>query len=234
MLPYPGPQEVRQYYEKYLDKKRSDNPAYLTEGYWESFCREKDLTLGDLQYPVKSRAGKALLDVGCAVGQFLRYMQGHGLKVSGIDVSEELVASARKHGLDCSTRSLWDISGTFGVMSMWHVIEHVEDPMKYLARVHAMLEPEGDFLIETPCTGVISDAFGENWRFLMPVEHIHLFSQDGLFRALTTTGFSVRNWVRFGSGNDSGTIPAVPKQAADRVAKRLGIGDTIAVWCQKA
>ena len=59
MLPYPGPDEVRQYYEKYLDKKRIDNPVYLTESYWDSFSREKDLTFGDLRYPVNQLGGKA-------------------------------------------------------------------------------------------------------------------------------------------------------------------------------
>ena len=43
----------------------------------------------------------------------------------------------------------------------------------------------------------------------------------------------MKSWVRFGSGNDSGTIPDLNKRAMDIVAKTLGIGDTLAVWFVK-
>lgn len=228
--PYPSADEVSAYYRAYLARKNAENPLYLSKAYWETFKREKDLTFGDLRLGPDVIRDAAVLDIGCATGQFLEYVRLHGGRGVGIDPSAELVRLARAKGLRCSTRRLEAVRQRFDVASMWHVIEHVPDPRVAVEHVHRLLKPEGGFLVETPCTGVIADAFGDDWRFYMPVEHLHLFSQEGLFRLLTQSGFEIVSWARFGSGVDSGTVPALNKRVSDTIAKRLGIGDTIAVW----
>ena len=65
------------------------------------------------------------------------------------------------------------------------------------------------------------------------MQHLHLFSQDSLFKLLCDTGFSVVSWVRFGSCNPKGSIPDVNKRAMDTIAKRMGIGDTIVVRARR-
>ena len=44
----------------------------------------------------------------------------------------------------------------------------------------------------------------------------------------------IKNWVRFGSGNTSGTLPDGKKKVFDTIAKQLGIGDVIALWAVTA
>src|SRR5207249_8135313 len=87
MMPYPIASRVAAYYEHYLSTKQRENPLYLSEEYWESFKREKDLTFADLGYPLERVRNKRVLDVGCAVGQFMRYMQEHRAACTGIDIS---------------------------------------------------------------------------------------------------------------------------------------------------
>jgi len=232
-FPYPTEKEIHLFYENYLNRKQKVSPLYLSDNYWEKFKNEKDLTFKDLKIPFYTMKDKKVLDIGCAVGQFVQYMLFHGAECCGIDVSEELVNIAQKNGLNCSTVPLFDIDKGFDLISMWHVIEHVGNPKKYLAHINTILNKSGALIIETPCRGIISSIFGAKWRFYMPIEHIHLFSQNSLFKLLNLMGFRIVRWTRFGSGNTSGTVHPLLKLFFDRISKLLHIGDTIAVYCEK-
>jgi SAM-dependent methyltransferase len=148
--------------------------------------------------------------------------------VLGVDISEECIRHAHERALNAVCADFPALDGRFDAISMWHVIEHVRDPKRYLEHAYRLLQPGGWLLIETPVVGSISEGFGADWRFYMPVEHINLFSQQALFRLCSHTGFDLRSWVRFGSGNTAGSVPPANKRAMDRVAKQHGFGDTLA------
>ena len=230
-FPYPTEQEIDTYYDDYQKTKARENPLYLSDANWPEYGRIKDMTFGDLGFPPENMRGMRILDVGCATGQFVQYAASFGADAYGIDVSRQLIDAARAKGLNCQLKNLSDIDGSFDLIAMNHVIEHVDDPHAYLAWVHGLLAADGFFLLETPCTGAVSESFGENWRFFMPTEHIHLFSQESLFRILARSGFQPRSWVRFGSGYTAGMIPDAQKKAADAAAKKNRTGDTISVLC---
>jgi 2-polyprenyl-3-methyl-5-hydroxy-6-metoxy-1,4-benzoquinol methylase len=228
--PYPTDEEIAKYYSDYQTRK-SGNSTYLTASGFDALKRDKLLTFADLKLDPTSFAGKRLCDVGCATGQFLQftseYRPGYQL---GVEVSEECVIAARASGLNVHQGDFLEIKEQFDYVSMWHVIEHLPRPRAFVEHAYRLLAPGGSLLIETPAVGVISESFREDWRFYMPVEHINLFSQIALFNLCRDAGFSINGWIRFGSGNDSGVVPAANKRAMDRVAKQLGCGDTIAAW----
>ena len=119
----------------------------------------------------------------------------------------------------------------FDVVTAWHVVEHVPDPVAFIADLARVTRPGGLVLIETPVWGEIAEAFGAEWRYLLPCEHVHLFTPDTLARLLAGAGLVELGAVRFGSGNGEGSVPAHVKRAMDSLAKRLGIGDTRASAC---
>lgn len=45
------------------------------------------------------KPGTSILDVGCATGKFAIKLAQHGFKVSGVDISEEMIRLAREHQL---------------------------------------------------------------------------------------------------------------------------------------
>ncbi|HEY4705872.1 MAG TPA: class I SAM-dependent methyltransferase [Thermodesulfobacteriota bacterium] len=238
MAKYPSAQELAAFYDSGYMSQRDDNPSihiHFSEGYRESYFSEKDLTLADLKLEHSHLAGKRVLDVGCANGQFIEYLKRRGVEgAQGIDVSAEMVEIARKNGHSCQVRELFDMKGEYDCLFFWDVIEHMTDPREAIGKAGGLLKDGGELVIQTPCTGMVSELFGESWLYYMPVEHIHLFSQESLFRLLSEEGFSVVNWVRFGSCNPAGSIPAVNKRAMDTIAKRLGIGDTIALRARRS
>lgn len=46
---------------------------------------------------VENRAGKKALDVGTGTGQFAVYLANKGFEVTGVDLSEEMIATARQN-----------------------------------------------------------------------------------------------------------------------------------------
>jgi SAM-dependent methyltransferase len=227
--PYPAADEITDYYERYATRKSASTP-YLTPAGFELLERDKRFTFDDLGLSWDDFADKRVCDVGCATGQFLTLLSNAATPehVFGIDMSPECIEVAREHGFDCVVGDFLDVDQNFDVIFMWHIVEHLPRPRDYIAHAASLLALGGRLLVETPATGVLSDAFGADWRFLMPVEHVNLFAPDALFRLCLDHGFALESFVRFGSGNTSGLLPPANKRAMDAVAKRLGIGDTLA------
>ena len=56
------------------------------------------------------KASGRILDIGCGVGADVLWLQAHGKKVTGIDISPGAIAIARKRGAqDVHILSMWDI-----------------------------------------------------------------------------------------------------------------------------
>jgi 2-polyprenyl-3-methyl-5-hydroxy-6-metoxy-1,4-benzoquinol methylase len=232
--PYPAARELLEFYADYPTRK-SAGSGYLSDEGYQALCRDKLLTFADLGIDSGIFAGKRVLDVGCGTGQFLQFVQQFGPgQVIGLDMSAECVEAARARGLDVRGQDFLSMFETCDAISMWHVIEHLLKPRTFIEHAYRLLSPGGSLLIETPVIGPVSDAFGADWRFYMPTEHLNLFPPQTLVAMCRDSGFSLRGSIRFGSGNDSGTTRPANKRAMDYLAKSMGFGDTMAAWFVKS
>ena len=95
------------------------------------------------------------LDIGCSTGLLLQVFQAaYQCKSIGIEPGEAHRDIARKAGLTVYA-SLDELerseTGRFDLISMAHVLEHLPDPVRYLAHLRDnLLEPTGWLLIEVP------------------------------------------------------------------------------------
>jgi SAM-dependent methyltransferase len=127
------------------------------------------------------RAPKAALDVGCGEGRFCRMLKQHGIEVTGVDPTHELIEAARARDtdsvyLDGSAERLPFSNNTFDlVVSYLSLIDipNIEEAIQEMARV---LVPGGALLIanlnafNTACvdTGWIKDSAGR--RLYYPID----------------------------------------------------------------
>jgi 2-polyprenyl-3-methyl-5-hydroxy-6-metoxy-1,4-benzoquinol methylase len=236
MASYPSSKEIDEFYESGYMTRQFNNLGHhlhFTNEYRDTYFAEKFLTFADLRMDLSNLSGKKLLDVGCANGQFLEYTGKFGIDSIGIDISDEMISAGKRSGLNCHVKDLFEMEGEYALLTYWDVIEHVSNPREVLEKTRTLLAPGGEVVIQTPCTGMVSELFGDKWLYYLPVQHLHLFSQESLFKLLSETGFSVVSWVRFGSCNPKGSIPDINKKAMDTIAKRMGIGDTIVVRARR-
>jgi len=136
-----------------------------------------------------------LLDIGCGDGYFLRLMRDLGWTVQGLEPDPKAAAFARASGLDIIQSPLERASlasHAFDVITMSHVIEHVQDPVAVLEVVRRALTLAGTLFISTPNAKSWGHAqFGQSWYHLDPPRHLHLFTIRNLTACVARAGLSV-------------------------------------------
>lgn len=105
----------------------------------------------------KKEGVKSFVDIGCGSGRFLRLMEKKGVKKSnnyGLELEDESLAELKKDGFSVYTERVEDCDkisdNSIDLATMFHVIEHVDDPNAVIAKVAKWLTPQGLFAMETP------------------------------------------------------------------------------------
>lgn len=100
------------------------------------------------------RCGGRLLEVGCAHGFLLDFLRRDGWNVTGVEVSPLAAEYAReKLGLDVRIGSLEKASfpdGTFDLVMLLDVLEHMHRPFENLREIGRILKPDGVLLVQCP------------------------------------------------------------------------------------
>src|SRR3989344_2331092 len=135
ILPRPSKKEITEMYEtNYLNKKHQPHAGVdcrirYSKEYRSTVFSEYKKSLEDLS--IKKNT-KFILDFGCADGVFLEFCKDYfssNTKLYGTDMSENLLDQARKSGWNVfSLKDIDNIENKFDLITLWDVIEHVEDP----------------------------------------------------------------------------------------------------------
>lgn len=110
---------------------------------------------------------KKALDIGCGGGLFLSKLKAEGAEVTGVELSDtRAYYSKTKHGFEVIKRTIEDpywstFQGSFDIVTLWDVIEHVNYPLATLQAATSLLKPGGVLLIDTPCRDAFYHRFGE-------------------------------------------------------------------------
>lgn len=142
--------------------------------------------------------GARVLDIGSGYGFFLREMKKKGYKPEGIEVSElsrGISASVVKtplHAADLATMTDADLKklGTFKLITLFHVVEHIPEPAAFLKRVRSLLAPGGKILIEVPNADDAILDLSESYRaFYWQFAHCSYYDAGTMSRLLKEAGF---------------------------------------------
>lgn len=137
---------------------------------------------------------RSLLDVGCGTGDFLQVAERAGWTIAGTEIAQGAVErAAMKLGscvLEGDILSLELPTASYDLVTSYHVIEHLINPVEKLRRCYQLLTPRGALFIETPNIGSVGARIrGARWSQIMPPEHIVYFSTSSLGYALRKAGF---------------------------------------------
>jgi len=138
--------------------------------------------------------GRKIFDIGTATGYFLDLARKRGWQTSGIEISEFASKIAKKKGHNIFTGQLKEkeINDSFDVITMWDVLEHLDNPKKTLLKVNKLLNKEGLLAINTINKGSLwAKIYGKYWHLIIPPEHLFYYSYKNLEILLSQTGFKV-------------------------------------------
>jgi SAM-dependent methyltransferase len=141
------------------------------------------------------KAGR-LLDIGCGYGFFLKKMAQRGWQVEGIEVSPTGREYAEKElGLRIHAEPLENIflsAGSFDVVTLFYVIEHVPNPKQLLLEVNRILKPGGLLLLRWPhSTPVVKvmGPFSKKYDVFHTPYHLYDFNPKSMKQLLLQSGF---------------------------------------------
>ena len=170
-----------------------------SSGVYREYAKSRDLKVATARPRLAAikrlTDGRRLLDVGCATGFFMEAAADEGFDVRGLEFSTVAIGLARP---DIRGRIVCGDVNTllsrepekFDVVTAFDIIEHVQNPAKFLDEIGQILRPGGLLAISSPDTGhFLRYLMGAKWPMLQPMQHTVLFSRRGIAALLERCGF---------------------------------------------
>lgn len=178
------------------------------------------------------QAPKRVLDVGCGGGLFLRELRRPGIDVVGLDVSVAAASVAlRQNGISVAVGDLRSApypAASMDLITMFHVLEHVPDPMSFLNAAKGLLKPGGSLVAQVPNIDCLQYKWlGAKWSGLDIPRHLHCFKTSDMKRMLEACGYKIVrvkhfSWRDNPAGLATSIFPALEPVA--RVVRKLDRG----------
>ncbi|MDP8248105.1 MAG: class I SAM-dependent methyltransferase [Candidatus Tritonobacter lacicola] len=198
------------------------------------------------------------LDVGAGCGFFVFSARKNGWQAEGIEPDEILAGYAmRKLGVELLRMRFEEVKelGTFDVITLWGVIEHIERPLAALRQVSVMLREGGIVALQMPTADSLYDAVAAAlYRLslglcrtpvglLYSANHINRFSPGTIAEALLKAGLEVCGIERAGSDPEiladtygkwgRKLISRSIISFLDRISRLIGRSNQIRVYARK-
>ncbi|MDO8307677.1 MAG: class I SAM-dependent methyltransferase [Actinomycetota bacterium] len=151
--------------------------------------------------------GRSILDFGCGEGNFLRAVAPSAAAVCGIELQESYRDRLTADGIACFA-GLDDGPKGLDAAFMFHVLEHLPEPLGVLDAIRDLLVPgSGRLVVEVPhardllLSMLHNDAFTS---FTLWSQHLVLHTRDSLTRLLTAAGYTdlvIEGVQRYGLAN---------------------------------
>lgn len=199
-----------------------------------------------------------VLDLGCGEGQMIEAFQKEGLNALGIEPGP---ARARALARDLKVvDDLHDVSklgvefSELAAVTMFHVMEHIYNPLEFLKNLYSRMPTGSQLIIETPNS---QDALLVKFEcvafqnFTYWSHHPYLYSPNALEQILSMAGFSqvrVEGVQRYGLANNLFWLSKARPGGHDAWAEtfspeselyyskdlaKLGLSDTLLATCAK-
>lgn len=191
---WPVPRNLREIYSQdyFLSAAKNSNFGYTN--YDEDKESMRDTFIGIIKKLEKMSLGRKIFDVGAATGYFLDLAKNRGWQTAGTEISDYAagVAASRGHQVVCREIDQLTVTEQFNVITMWDVLEHVAEPLNYLAKANELLVPGGLLAINTVNrASLIARILGLNWHLIVPPEHLNFYSRKNLEMILKRASFEV-------------------------------------------
>jgi len=141
------------------------------------------------------RTGK-ILDIGCGLGYFLEAARREGFSACGMEGSGFAMEYVRKEFgipvVPAPVESTTLEESTFDVVTLWHVVEHLPDPLAALRKIRSLLRDGGILIMETRnYRGYDARAQGERWGGWALPHHLWHFDPGSYRLLVEKAGFRV-------------------------------------------
>jgi 2-polyprenyl-3-methyl-5-hydroxy-6-metoxy-1,4-benzoquinol methylase len=178
LVTFPVPLDLESYYKSDNYISHTDSKKTFFDKIYQTVkkytLKQKISLLNSFQ-----TATKTILDVGAGTGDFLKVCKNNNWKVLGIEPNLDARKIAGKKGIHLK-KNLSDIHDQkFDVITLWHVLEHVEDLKDTIKILNSLLKPNGRIVIAVPnYKSYDAQFYKEYWAAYDVPRHLWHFSQS--------------------------------------------------------
>lgn len=185
----PVPENLKKYYQSKTYISHTDGNKGLFERLYQLV---KKYTLQQKIKLIEKYVSKGkLLDIGAGTGDFLRVAQERGWQVSGIEPEAKARHRAGEKGIFLEEKQE-NISTTFEVITLWHVLEHIPHLQEQIHFLKNHLSKEGLLLIAVPnYKSKDAQHYGDYWAAWDVPRHLWHFSQESIRLLFQQQGFEL-------------------------------------------
>ena len=193
----PGESEIGRYYESDEYISHSDTSKGLTNKLYIiargiMLKRKKNLVTNI----TRLKKGN-ILDIGSGTGYFASTMKNAGWMAMGIEINEKAREFSRSHfGLEVGTPDQVSEmkSASFDCITLWHVLEHFQDPFAYFSEIFRLLKPGAFCFIALPNSNSYdAKAYGSFWAAWDVPRHLWHFNTDTFRLFSEKSGFTLES-----------------------------------------
>ncbi|MGZ5105963.1 MAG: class I SAM-dependent methyltransferase [Usitatibacter sp.] len=173
------------------------------------------------------------LDIGCGKGELAIALAQKGFECAGTDMNPRIIshlqAAAPQVRWSCdSAADLKLRSERYDVITLYHVLEHVDDPRSVLEAVKSLANPRALIVVEVPNVGGWEARLkGKSWHYYK-VDHVGYFRKADLVRMagdLDLEVADIRGYQHFSYPQD-----VFWKDMVKGALGRLGFKDVISIF----
>jgi len=146
----------------------------------------------------------SILDMGCADGEALRYLDALLPRsgITGVEYSLELIGAARGMPAsivmvegDCTRLPPSLAADSFDMVSALALLEHLQSPLDAVRQAHAALKPAGIFV--ATCPAPAWERLSSRAGMLREDHYVSDMGKSAMIRTVAAAGFSVLEYRRF-------------------------------------
>lgn len=141
---------------------------------------------------------KIYVDFGCGAGGVLNRACDVAEQVYGIELEQSMCDALNAEGISCFSNidlALESIPDKADVVSMFHVLEHIPNPIELLDKIKRLMSPEGIILIEIPnADDALLSLYDNNAfsDFTYWESHIYLYNNLTFRKLMEKMGLNIR------------------------------------------
>ncbi len=192
--PQPSPKQLPNYYksEDYISHTNAKRNLFENAYHFVRHIalKRKLKLINDLQPDTKH-----LLDVGCGTGEFIQLAQKNKWVVKGIEPNTNARTIANKKTGDSvfDTNMLLKLkTGSFDVITLWHVLEHLPNLDQHISVFKKLLKPNGTLIIAVPNYRSYDANYYKNfWAAYDVPRHLWHFSRTSITKLMNSKQLEV-------------------------------------------
>lgn len=136
---------------------------------------------------------KDVCDYGCGIGSFLKSANPHAKSVIGIELNVSHRDYINSCGIQCN-ESISQASTNFDLVTMFHCLEHLENPISSVVEIYSKLKKNGEgmIIVEVPhARDFLIDFLNQESfiNFSLWSQHLILHTRHSLRLLLSRCGF---------------------------------------------